>query len=106
MDADPLWKAVGVLCVGFIAWLGRWAWSKLDGKADRAELSKHMDEDTRRFERIAAESTEGRHALRTDIATAHAAQTVINLEIKSQLGNVTGQLEQLTEAVREISRRP
>lgn len=108
--AEPFWKDaaawLGAACVAFIAWLARWAWGKLDGKADRLELAKHVDEDALRFERLAVEAREGRHALRTDVAAAQAAQTVLNLEIKSQLGNVTGQLEQITEAVREISRRP
>jgi hypothetical protein len=109
MGAEPFWKDVaawvGAGLVAFVAWLARWAWGKLDGKASREELRQHIDEDGERFERMAMEAREGRHALRNDVAAAQAAQTVLNLEIKSQLGNVTGQLEQLTEAVREIGRR-
>ena len=39
---DGSWKDaatwLGLACLGVLAWLARWAWGKLDSKADRAEL--------------------------------------------------------------------
>lgn len=42
MGPEPFWKDIaawlGAACIAFVAWLARWAWGKLDSKADRAEL--------------------------------------------------------------------
>lgn len=42
MESEPFYKDaaawLGAGLVAFLAWLARWAWGKLDAKADRAEL--------------------------------------------------------------------
>lgn len=38
MEQEPFWKWAAGLGGLLLAWLARWAWGKLDSKADRAEL--------------------------------------------------------------------
>lgn len=70
MDSEPFWKDVaawiGAAGVAFFAWLARWAWGKLDSKADRAELAELV----RRLEQRDEEARASRRAIHAKIDAA------------------------------------
>lgn len=87
--AEPFWKDaaawVGAACVAFVAWLARWAWGKLDGKADRAELLELV----RRQEQRDVETRESRRRLyeelrETNKQVSALAVAVGKLEVKGE----------------------
>lgn len=74
------WKDVaawiGAASVAFLAWLARWAWGKLDSKADRAELlelgrrQEQRDVETRRSRERLYEKLEETNKRVGDLAVA------------------------------------
>lgn len=75
----PLYKEMSfyaaTACVGMVVWLWKWAFGKLDGKADRAEL-KVLLEDLRIRDDEARESRKVIHE-KLDDAIADANRTAV-----------------------------
>lgn len=76
-NAESLWKALAGLGVAACAWLGRWAWTKLDAKADRAELRELIERMDKRDEEARA-SRRALHA-KIDETNRQVGATAVSL---------------------------
>lgn len=76
---DPGWKDIatysGLAYAGILSWLGKIAWSRIDAKADRAELQRALDAMAQRDE----EARESRIAIhqKLDLTIADATRTAV-----------------------------
>jgi hypothetical protein len=111
MDGESLaWKvagALGALWLAAVSFVVRGLAGKETVKAvadslkqDREDLTRHTDEDTRRFEAVLArldllrqESADRGHALRNDLAAGRAAQDVTNLKMVGEIAELRGEMK-------------